>query len=292
MSLSFQRLNLRLLDTKIRNMNNSFNIGKINKNRSFQKSSDIKKKFKLNALTKKFNNKNIRIQFYQKNANIRNQNLFNDKKKQIRLIKSNYFHNDLIKKNVDSPLKREYKKLLSNLANNKRCFNNLHNKNLDSIFKLQIPNSNFTCSNSQKKIKIIKKNRKDTSVNTNKSMIFSTKKKILDKIPFEPKLKLHYRISSNSCKNNTQNISLDKNNKSCLNLSSNMELHTPVYNCKYGINKVKYLYLMLKLSTPSKIKLNLLNGINNEEFKIKDSISSFISKYNSNKKKLKIKYVK
>ena len=49
---------------------------------------------------------------------------------------------------------------------------------------------------------------------------------------------------------------------------------------------------MLKLSTPSKIKLKLLNGIKDEEFKIKDSISSFISKYNNNKKKLKIKYVK
>ena len=80
--------------------------------------------------------------------------------------------------------------------------------------------------------------------------------------------------------NNTQNISLNKINKNCFNLSINKDLPSPVYKCKSNINKVKYLYLMLKLSTPSKIKLNLLNGINDEEFKIKDSISSFISKYN------------
>ena len=261
MNLSFPRLNLSILEPKIKNMNNSFNNCKINKNRSFQKSSDIKKKFNLNALTKKYNNKNISIQFYQKNAVNRNPNIFNNKIKQIRLIKSNYFHNDFIQKKVDSPLKREYKKLLSNLPNNKRCFINLHNENLDSIFKLQIPNSNFKRSNSQRKI--IKKNRKDTSVNTNKSTIFPKKK--ICRIPFEPKLKIHYKIK---------------------------DLPSPVYKCKSNINKVKYLYLMLKLSTPSKIKLNLLNGINNEEFKIKDSISSFISKYNNNKKKLKIKYVK
>ena len=289
MNLSFPRLNLRILEPKIRNMNNSFNICEINKNSSFQKSSDIKKKFNLNALTKKYNNKNIGIQFYQKNVANRNQNIFINKSKQITLIKSNYFHNDYLQKKVDSPLKREYKKLLSNLPNNKRCFINLHNKNLDSIFKLNIPNSNFTHSKSQRKI--INKYRKDTSVNTNKSIIFP-KKKLLDKILFEPKLKIHYKISSNSCKNNTQNISLNKNNKSCLNLSTNRELLTPIYKCKSNINKVKYLYLMLKLSTPSKIKLNLLNGINKEEFKIKDSFSSFISKYNNNKKKLKIKYVK
>lgn len=288
MNLSFPRLNLSILEPKIKNMNNSFNNCKINKNRSFQKSSDIKKKFNLNALTKKYNNKNISIQFYQKNAVNRNPNIFNNKIKQIRLIKSNYFHNDFIQKKVDSPLKREYKKLLSNLPNNKRCFINLHNENLDSIFKLQIPNSNFKRSNNQRKI--IKKNRKDTSVNTNKSTIFPKKK--ICRIPFEPKLKIHYKISSNSCKNNTQNISLNKINKNCFNLSINKDLPSPVYKCKSNINKVKYLYLMLKLSTPSKIKLNLLNGINNEEFKIKDSISSFISKYNNNKKKLKIKYVK
>ena len=113
MNLSFPRLNLSILEPKIKNINNSFNIGKINKNRSFQKSSDIKKKFNLNALTKKYNNKNISIQFYQKNAVNRNPNIFNNKIKQIRLIKSNYFHNDFIQKKVDSPLKREYKKLFT-----------------------------------------------------------------------------------------------------------------------------------------------------------------------------------
>ena len=68
-------------------MNNSYNNSKIDKNRSFQKSSDIiKKKFNINALTKKYKNKNINIQFYKKNAASRSQNLFNDKNKQIRLV--------------------------------------------------------------------------------------------------------------------------------------------------------------------------------------------------------------
>lgn len=285
MNLSFPKANLRILESRIKykNMNNSYNNSQIDKNRSFQKSSDIiKKKFNINALTKKYKNKNINIQFYKKNAASKSKNLFNDKNKQIRLMKSKYFHNDLIQKKVNSPIKREYKNLLSIVPNNKRCFINLHNKDLDNIFKLNIPNSNFTRAfNQRKPIMINKKYKKDISVNTNKSLIFS-KKKESERIRFEPKIKIHYKISSNSCKNNTQDITLNKNNKSFIYSSSNNESITPLYKSKSNINKVKYLYLMLKLSTPSKIKLKLLNGIKDEEFKIKDSISCFISKYNRN----------
>ena len=179
MNLSLPKVNSSLLESRIKYRNNSINnINKKDKNETFHKLSGInffQNKFNINTKTREYKYQNLNLQFFQKNATKRN-NLFDDDKiRQIRLIKSRYFHNDLIRKNVDSPLKREYKKLLSNLPNNKRCFSKLQNKDFDSIFKIPI---NITQPIIRRKTLI--SNKRDMSINTNKS-IFLLKKKELNR---------------------------------------------------------------------------------------------------------------
>ena len=241
----------------------------------------------INTKTREYKYQNLNLQFFQKNATKRN-NLFDDDKiRQIRLIKSRYFHNDLIRKNVDSPLKREYKKLLSNLPNNKRCFSNLQNKDFDSIFKIPI---NITQPIIRRKTLI--SNKRDMSINTNKS-IFLLKKKELNRPLSKRKINIHYKLLINSSKNNLQNNILNKINKSCMNsalsIKKDMINFAPIYNHKENLNNTKYLNLIMKLSKKTKIKLNLLNRTKKDEFKSCESISSSIDKYyineNTNKRK-------
>ena len=254
MNLSLPKVNSSLLESRIKYRNNSINnINKKDKNETFHKLSGInffQNKFNLNTKKREYKYQNLNLQFFQKNATKRN-NLFDDDKiRQIRLIKSRYFHNDLIRKNVDSPLKREYKKLLSNLPNNKRCFSNLQNKDFDSIFKIPI---NITQPIIRRKTLI--SNKRDMSINTNKS-IFLLKKKELNRPLSKRKININF---------------------------------APIYNHKENLNNTKYLNLIMKLSKKTKIKLNLLNRTKKDEVKSCESISSSIDKYyineNTNKRK-------
>ena len=291
MNLSLPKVNSSLLESRIKYRNNSINnIIKKDKNETFHKLSGInffQNKFNINTKTREYKYQNLNLQFFQKNATKRN-NLFDDDKiTQIRLIKSRYFHNDLIRKNVDSPLKREYKKLLSNLRNNKRCFSNLQNKDFDSIFKIPI---NITQPIIRRKTLI--SNKRDMSINTNKS-IFLLKKKELNRPLSKRKINIHYKLLINSSKNNLQNNILNKINKSCMNsalsIKKDMINFVSIYNHKENLNNTKYLNLMMKLSKKTKIKLNLLNRTKKDEVKSCESISSFIDKYyineNTNKRK-------
>ena len=291
MNLSLPKVNSSLLESRIKYRNNSINnINKKDKNETFHKLSDInffQNKFNINTKTREYKYQNLNLQFFQKNATKRN-NLFDDDKiRQIRLIKSRYFHNDLIRKNVDSPLKREYKKLLSNLPNNKRCFSNLQNKDFDSIFKTPI---NITQPIIRRKTSI--SNKRDMSINTNKS-IFLLKKKELNRPLSKRKINIHYKLLINSSKNNLQNNILNKINKSCMNsalsIKKDMINFASIYNHKENLNNTKYLNLMMKLSKKTKIKLNLLNRTKKDEVKNCESISSSIDKYyineNTNKRK-------
>ena len=291
MNLSLPKVNSSLLESRIKYRNNSINnINKKDKNETFHKLSGInffQNKFNINIKTREYKYQNLNLQFFQKNAAKRN-NLFDDDKiRQIRLIKSRYFHNDLIRKNVDSPLKREYKKLLSNLPNNKRCFSNLQNKDFDSIFKIPI---NITQPIIRRKTLI--SNKRDMSINTNKS-IFLLKKKELNRPLSKRKINIHYKLLINSSKNNLQNNILNKVNKSCMNsalsIKKDMINFASIYNHKENLNNTKYLNLMMKLSKKTKIKLNLLNRTKKDEVKSCESISSSIDKYyineNTNKRK-------
>ena len=291
MNLSLPKVNSSLLESRIKYRNNSINnINKKDKNETFHKLSGInffQNKFNINIKTREYKYQNLNLQFFQKNAAKRN-NLFDDDKiRQIRLIKSRYFHNDLIRKNVDSPLKREYKKLLSNLPNNKRCFSNLQNKDFDSIFKIPI---NITQPIIRRKTLI--SNKRDMSINTNKS-IFLLKKKELNRPLSKRKINIHYKLLINSSKNNLQNNILNKVNKSCMNsalsIKKDMINFASIYNHKENLNNTKYLNLMMKLSKKTKIKLNLLNRTKKDEVKSCESISSSIDKYyineNINKRK-------
>lgn len=291
MNLSSPKVNSSLLESRIKYRNNSINnINKKDKNETFHKLSGInffQNKFNINIKTREYKYQNLNLQFFQKNAAKRN-NLFDDDKiRQIRLIKSRYFHNDLIRKNVDSPLKREYKKLLSNLPNNKRCFSNLQNKDFDSIFKIPI---NITQPIIRRKTLI--SNKRDMSINTNKS-IFLLKKKELNRPLSKRKINIHYKLLINSSKNNLQNNILNKVNKSCMNsalsIKKDMINFASIYNHKENLNNTKYLNLMMKLSKKTKIKLNLLNRTKKDEVKSCESISSSIDKYyineNTNKRK-------
>ena len=291
MNLSLPKVNSSLLESRIKYRNNSINnINKKDKNETFHKLSGInffQNKFNINIKTREYKYQNLNLQFFQKNAAKRN-NLFDDDKiRQIRLIKSRYFHNDLIRKNVDSPLKREYKKLLSNLPNNKRCFSKLQNKDFDSIFKIPI---NITQPIIRRKTLI--SNKRDMSINTNKS-IFLLKKKELNRPLSKRKINIHYKLLINSSKNNFQNNILNKVNKSCMNsalsIKKDMINFASIYNHKENLNNTKYLNLMMKLSKKTKIKLNLLNRTKKDEVKSCESISSSIDKYyineNTNKRK-------
>ena len=291
MNLSLPKVNSSLLESRIKYRNNSINnINKKDKNETFHKLSGInffQNKFNINTKTREYKYQNLNLQFFQKNATKRN-NLFDDDKiRQIRLIKSRYFHNDLIRKNVDSPLKREYKKLLSNLPNNKRCFSNLQNKDFDSIFKIPI---NITQPIIRRKTLI--SNKRDMSINTNKS-IFLLKKKELNRPLSKRKINIHYKLLINSSKNNLQNNILNKINKSCMNsalsIKKDMINFASIYNHKENLNNTKYLNLMMILSKKTKIKLNLLNRTKKDEVKSCESISSSIDKYyinkNTNKRK-------
>ena len=291
MNLSLPKVNSSLLKSRIKYRNNSINnINKKDKNETFHKLSGInffQNKFNINTKTREYKYQNLNLQFFQKNATKRN-NLFDDDKiRQIRLIKSRYFHNDLIRKNVDSPLKREYKKLLSNLPNNKRCFSKLQNKDFDSIFKIPI---NITQPIIRRKTLI--SNKRDMSINTNKS-IFLLKKKELNRPLSKRKINIHYKLLINSSKNNLQNNILNKVNKSCMNsalsIKKDMINFASIYNHKENLNNTKYLNLMMKLSKKTKIKLNLLNRTKKDEVKSCESISSSIDKYyineNTNKRK-------
>ena len=290
MNLYLPKVNSSLLESRIKYRNNSINnINKKDKNETFHKLSGInffQNKFNLNTKTREYKYQNLNLQFFQKNAAKRN-NLFDDDKiRQIRLIKSRYFHNDLIRKNVDSPLKREYKKLLSNLPNNKRCFSNLQNKDFDSIFKIPI---NITQPIIRRKTLI--SNKRDMSINTNKS-IFLLKKKELNRPLSKRKINIHYKLLINSSKNNLQNNILNKVNKSYMNSAlsiKNMINFASIYNHKENLNNTKYLNLIMKLSKKTKIKLNLLNRTKKDEVKSCESISSSIDKYyineNTNKRK-------
>ena len=291
MNLSLPKVNSSLLESRIKYRNNSINnINKKDMNETFHKLSGVnffQNKFNINTKTKEYKYQNLNLQFFQKNA-IKRNNLFDDDKiRQIRLIKSRYFHNDLIRKNVDSPLKREYKKLLSNLPNNKRCFNNLQNKDFDSIFKIPI---NITQPIIRRKTLI--SNKRDMSINTNKS-IFLLKKKELNRPLSKRKINIHYKLLINSSKNNLQNNILNKINKSCMNsalsIKKDMINFASIYNHKENLNNTKYLNLMMKLSKKTKIKLNLLNRTKKDEVKSCESISSSIDKYyineNTNKRK-------
>ena len=291
MNLSLPKVNSSLLESRIKYRNNSINnINKKDKNETFHKLSGInffQNKFNINIKTREYKYQNLNLQFFQKNAAKRN-NLFDDDKiRQIRLIKSRYFHNDLIRKNVDSPLKREYKKLLSNLPNNKRCFSKLQNKDFDSIFKIPI---NITQPIIRRKTLI--SNKRDMSINTNKS-IFLLKKKELNRPLSKRKINIHYKLLINSSKNNLQNNILNKVNKSCMNsalsIKKDMINFASIYNHKENLNNTKYLNLMMKLSKKTKIKLNLLNRKKKDEVKSCESISSSIDKYyineNTNKRK-------
>lgn len=290
MNLSLPKVNSSLLESRIKYRNNSINnINKKDKNETFHKLSGInffQNKFNINTKTREYKYQNLNLQFFQKNATKRN-NLFDDKIRQIRLIKSRYFHNDLIRKNVDSPLKREYKKLLSNLPNNKRCFSKLQNKDFDSIFKIPI---NITQPIIRRKTLI--SNKRDMSINTNKS-IFLLKKKELNRPLSKRKINIHYKLLINSSKNNLQNNILNKVNKSCMNsalsIKKDMINFASIYNHKENLNNTKYLNLMMKLSKKTKIKLNLLNRTKKDEVKSCESISSSIDKYyineNTNKRK-------
>ena len=291
MNLSLPKVNSSLLESRIKYRNNSINnINKKDKSETFHKLSGInffQNKFNINTKTREYKYQNLNLQFFQKNATKRN-NLFDDDKiRQIRLIKSRYFHNDLIRKNVDSPLKREYKKLLSNLPNNKRCFSNLQNKDFDSIFKIPI---NITQPIIRRKTLI--SNKRDMSINTNKS-IFLLKKKELNRPLSKRKINIHYKLLINSSKNNLQNNILNKINKSCMNsalsIKKDMINFASIYNHKENLNNTKYLNLIMKLSKKTKIKLNLLNRTKKDEVKSCESISSSIDKYyineNTNKRK-------
>lgn len=286
MNLSFPKANSSLFESRIKYKNNSINNkNKIDKNENFRRLSDInffQKKFNIKTKTREYQYQNLNLQFFQKNTPKRN-NLFDaDKMRQIRLIKTIYFHNDLIRKNVDSPLKKEYKKLLSNLPKNKRCFSNLQNKDLDSIFKIPI---NIT--QPIHKGNSLISNKRDMSINTNKS-VFMLKKKKFNDAPSKPKIKIHYKLFMNSPKNNSQNRIENNINKSCMNPSilkgNDLINFASIYNYKENLNRTKYINLMMKLSKRTKIKLNLLNMIKNDEDKSYESISSSIDKYYKNEK--------
>ena len=205
MSLYFRRANLKILKSRVPFLSSSSNNNNLTIDENLNKTRLIKKVYKLNEKKSNYTNKKPNLKALKKDIPTRNENL--NKKKQIKLIKSKYFHNEILRKNLYSPLKREYKILLSNLPNNRRCFMNLRNKDLDSIF--EFANNSSKLSIYKKKLKIKKENN---SMN-------SLKRKKIQSFMEEPKIRIHYKLSTNSSLHRSQSFAFDKNDKSLMNIT-------------------------------------------------------------------------
>lgn len=281
MNLSFPRATLKLLQSRIPFLNSSSNNNNLTINENFHKARLIKKVYKLNEKTKNYINKRQNLKPLKKNIITGNEKI--NKIKQIKLIKSKYFHNEILRKNINSPLKREYKRLLSNLPNNKRCFMNLRNKDLDSIFKF--PNNSTKLFTHKKELMIKKGNN---SIN-------SSKKKDNKKFVEKPKITIHFKLSTNSTIHRSKSLVLDKIDKSLTNItfknkdSSLNSANKDKQTIKLIDRKKKYSYLMTLMKRNSNKNLDLLIDIKKEETKNKDLLLSSLAKFSVNDERIKRK---
>jgi len=280
MNLSFPRATLKLLQSRISFLNSSSNSNNLTINENFHKARLIKKVYKLNEKTKNYIYKQPNLKPLKKNIITRNEKIHSIK--QIKLIKSKYFHNEILRKNINSPLKREYKRLLSNLPNNKRCFMNLRNKDLDSIFKF--PNNSTKLS------------KKDLKKGNN--AINSCKNKDNKKFVEKPKITIHFKLSTNSSIHRSKSLVLDKIDKidkSLTNItfknkdSSLNSVNKDKQKIKLIDRKKRYSYLMGLVKRNTNKNLDLLIDIKKEETHNKDLLLSSLAKFNVNNERIKRK---
>ena len=287
MNKSYPRANLHSLESRIKFFKNTESNNKNpDKKEKACLTNHIKKIFILNSKTKELIKRNSILKDYNKNFCKKNTNY--DPKYQIRLIKSKYFHNELIRKNVYSPLKRRYKQLITNLPSNKRCFINLHNKDFDFIFRY--PN-NSTSSILYKTIIIKNNNNKNLIQKRTLNKSIKSKKDLADSIKT-----IHYKISSDSVIYNRDSFIVDKEDKKIKNIMNYIykkkELSFGEINkAKQKVNLIeknkKYLKLLLLIKRQSKKNLKLLNDVKKEEIKSKDSLLSCLARYNISSERIK-----
>ena len=290
--VSYPRASLQLLESRIKYLNNSLNTSKIDSkedlNEKYQKSNHVKKVFIFNGKMKEFMDKTSNLKVINKNMR-KNKNT-SDKTQQIKLIKSKYFHNEILRKNIHSPLKRRYKLLVANLPNNKRCFINLHNKDFDSIFKY--PNNSIRDLNIKKPIN-----------DKNNFNLFSKYGKITKsqeiKKDFIPMTKtLHYKLPKNSFICNSKSMFVDRKESIIMNYTNKRKENakklinkkTPKF--KVIDKKKKYINIITLMKKVSDKSTNLLIDVKKEEIKNKDSLHYSFGRYNAFKEttKRKINY--
>ena len=282
MNESYPKASLKLLESRLKFLNSETTNNKEEKEEASHKINHIKKVFILNKKTKEFIKRNSNIKAYNKNFCKKNTNY--DPKKKIRLIKSKYFHNELLRKNINSPLKREYKLLISNLPNNKRCFINLHNKDFDNIFKY--PNNSM--QNIVNKKEIIKKNninldkkrRIDNSIESKKDSIESTKT-------------IHYKIPLSCNMYKSKSVFFDKKDNDIFNYTykkkdgSLSSINKTKQKIKLIDKNKKYLKLLSLLKKRSNKTFKLLSDVKREEIKDKDSFLSSLARFSVIRERIK-----
>ena len=282
MNKSYPKASLKLLESRLKFLNSETTNNKEEKEEASHKINHIKKVFILNKKTKEFIKRNSNIKAYNKNFCKKNTNY--DPKKKIRLIKSKYFHNELLRKNINSPLKREYKLLISNLPNNKRCFIHLHNKDFDNIFKY--PNNSM--QNILNKKEIIKKNninldkkrRIDNSIESKKDSIESTKI-------------IHYKVPLSCNTYKSKSVFVDKKDNDIFNYTykkkdgSLSSINKTKQKIKLIDKNKKYLKLLSLLKKRSNKTFKLLSDVKREETKDKDSFLSSLARFSVIRERIK-----
>ena len=280
MNISYPRANLQLLESRIKYLNtqstNNIN-NKLDNDNTNHQSKHVKKVFKLNAKTKDYIKRTSNLKEF--NNNLYKRSINTKKAHQIKIIKSKYFHNELLRKNVISPLRREYQLLVSNLPNNKRCFKNLHNKDFDSIFK----NPNNSVKDNSLTKNISKKNYiKDIK---NKKGLYNSQE-IKDNF-FPTTRIIHYKFSKNLASYYSKSMIVDDKHKNILNYSPKKYQHSIDSICerkpkvKLVDKKKKYIKLISLIKKSSDKNIHLLMDYKNEEIKNKDSFLSSLVRYNN-----------
>ena len=274
MNKSYPKASLKLLESRLKFLNSETTSNKEDNQETSHKINHIKKVFILNQKTKAFIKRNSNIKAYNKNFCKKNTNY--GPKNKIRLIKSKYFHNEILRKNIHSPLKREYKLLISNLPSNKRCFINLHNKDFDTIFKY--PNNSMQKSLNKKEI--IKK----SNVNLNNKRIsdnnLESRKDSMDSTKT-----IHYKLPLNFNSYKSKSVIVDKKDKSIMNYTykkkegslSTIDKSKP--KIKLIDKNKKYLKLLSLLKKRTNKTFKLISDVKREEIKDKDSFLSSLARF-------------
>ena len=206
----------------------------------------------------------------------------------IRLIKSKYFHNDLLHKRVNSPLSREYESLKSYLPNSQRYLKYLTNSDFDTIFKCY----NISTQKPFYHEKIII-NPKNILSHKNKRK-YRSKSQIED-IDFRdvPK-RIHFRLSAFPYTKNKNNLILTQKNtnnkKHCLKGNILYDLNSVNKNLIKLVDKSKrYLKFTSRLKKQTNKNFKLLLDIKKEETIYRKSLLPSLAKYNINRDRIKSK---